>query len=306
MPGPTCQCYDHSTQGRLIGTARTLMIITFLLLISTHVRAQVMTLEETIEIIERNNPMLKPYESKAQALDEYAAGARSWMAPMVGVGTFMTPYPGQEVMEMDKGSIMYSVEQQFPSAGRLKATSRYMQSQAQVQRTAARQQFNVLRADARMIYYQWLVAEKQSATLQDNLTTLNLMLELAEVRYPYNQGSLGDIYKLKGKIAEGVNMIAMNEGIIGESRARLLSMMNLPFDTTLMIDTATTVKPITQVDTAGLYQRRSDLIALEQRIRTMELGREAQLAQGRPEFKLRFDHMQPLATTCRSSSPQWV
>lgn len=295
MTGPTLTHRFQAMIKRDHASSLKLMVITLILTLAfMQVGAQVMTLEETIQTIERNNPMLKPYESKAQALDEYATGARSWMAPMVGVGTFMTPYPGQEVMEMDKGSIMFSVEQQIPNAGRLKATSKYMQSQAQIQRTTARQQFNMLRADARMLYYQWLVAEKRTATLEDNLATLKLMLELAEVRYPYNQGSLGDIYKLKGKIAEGVNMIAMNEGIIGESRARLLSMMNLPFDTTLMIDTTTTVAPITQVDTTGLLQRRTDLLALEQRIRSMELGREAQLAQGKPEFKLRFDHMQPL------------
>jgi hypothetical protein len=31
-------------------------------------------------------------------LDTYAEGAKSWMAPMVGVGTFMTPYPKQTLM----------------------------------------------------------------------------------------------------------------------------------------------------------------------------------------------------------------
>jgi cobalt-zinc-cadmium efflux system outer membrane protein len=280
----------------VVSVVRNVGVVTVLVsALTTQVAAQVMTLDETIETIARNNPMLKQYESKAQAMDIYAEGAKSWMAPMVGVGTFMTPYPGQNAEEMNKGSIMFSVEQQIPNAGRQKATTQYMQSQSAIQRTVGQRQLNALRGTARMAYYQWLAAEKKRATLNANIKTLELMRQLAEVRYPYNQGSLGDVYKLSGKIAEAQNMLTENEGNIGQARATLIALMNLPHDTSLMIDTtvSVTVHP-ESIDTAALYQRRSDLRELDQRIISMELNRTAQQAQAKPEFKLRFDHMQPL------------
>jgi cobalt-zinc-cadmium efflux system outer membrane protein len=59
--------------------------------------------------------MLQEYDNKVKALNTYTEGAKSWMAPMVGAGTFMTPYPGQLLMdERDKGSVMISVEQDIP------------------------------------------------------------------------------------------------------------------------------------------------------------------------------------------------
>ncbi|HTF21386.1 MAG TPA: TolC family protein [Chryseolinea sp.] len=271
------------------------LLVTAMSGLSASVTAQVMTLDEAIETVSNNHPMLKQFESKAQALDVYADGAKSWMAPMVGVGTFMTPYPGQNAEEMNKGAIMFSLEQQIPNAGRQKASSDYMRSQSAIVRSAGQRQLNTLRAEARTWYYQWLVAEKKRATLGANVKTLDLMRELAEVRYPYNQGSLSDIYKLNAKIAEAQNRLTANEGNIGESRARLIALMNLPSNTPLMVDTTLSVPVYTaSIDITALYQRRSDLRELDQRITSMQLNRAAQLAQARPDFKIRFDHMQPL------------
>lgn len=257
--------------------------------------AQVMTLDEAIGTVSNNHPILKQFESKAQALDIYADGAKSWMAPMVGVGTFMTPYPGQNAEEMDKGAIMFSVEQQIPNARSQKANADYMRSQSEIQRSAGQRQLNALRAATRMNYYQWLAGEKKRTILSANIKTLDLMRQLAEVRYPYNRGSLSDIYKLTAKIAEAQNMLTENEANIDQARAGLIALMNLPPDAPLMIDTTVSVHVHPEaIDTAALYQRRRDLRELDQRIASMELNRTAQLALAKPEFRIRFDHMQPL------------
>jgi outer membrane protein TolC len=254
---------------------------------------QVVTLDETIETISRNHPRLQQLETRAQALDAYAEGARSWMAPMVGVGTFMTPYPGQNAEEMNKGAIMFSIEQTVPSPGRLKTSSDYMRSQSAIQRSTVQQQRNTLRTEARMAYYRWLAAEKKRSALSASARTLTLMKQLAEVRIPYNQGSIGDVYKLNAKLAETENELTANEANIGQVRAQLLALMNLPTETPLMIDTTLLVHA-DMADTAGLVQRRSDLRELDLRIASMQLNRTAQLAQAKPELKIRFDHMQPL------------
>jgi cobalt-zinc-cadmium efflux system outer membrane protein len=257
--------------------------------------AQVVTLDEAIEATGRNHPMVKQFETKAQALDSYAEGAKSWMAPMVGVGTFMTPYPGQNAEEMNKGAVMISAEQTIPNPRRLKAASEYMRSQSAIQRSAGQQQFNNLRAETRMVYYRWLASAKKETALKANIKTLDLMRQLAEVRYPYNQGSLSDVYKLTAKLAEAQNNLVTNEGNIGQFRAQLIALMNLPSNTPLMIDTTLSIHVHTQLpDTAGLFQRRSDLREIDQRIESMRLNRAVQLAQAKPELRIRFDHMQPL------------
>src|SRR4051794_22673415 len=70
--------------------------------------SQTYSLDSMLSVINRNNPMLQEYDSKVKAMNAYTEGAKSWMAPMVGVGTFMTPYPGQKVMESrDKGFWMF-------------------------------------------------------------------------------------------------------------------------------------------------------------------------------------------------------
>ena len=57
--------------------------------------AQVISLDSVLRTIDLRNPMLQEYDNKVKALNIYTEGAKSWMAPMVGAGTFMTPYPGQ-------------------------------------------------------------------------------------------------------------------------------------------------------------------------------------------------------------------
>ena len=61
--------------------------------------AQVITLDSVLLLIDKRNPMLQEYDNKVKALNTYAEGAKSWMAPMVGAGTFMTPYPNQMLMD---------------------------------------------------------------------------------------------------------------------------------------------------------------------------------------------------------------
>ncbi|MDQ2658184.1 MAG: TolC family protein, partial [Bacteroidota bacterium] len=83
---------------------------------------QVLTLDSVLALIERNNPSLKEYDNRVQALHEYAAGAKSWMAPMVGAGTFMVPYANEKnVHEADKGAWMFTVEQDIPNPAKLNA-----------------------------------------------------------------------------------------------------------------------------------------------------------------------------------------
>ncbi len=278
---------------------RTLYSIAVLLtLITAPVYAQVMTLDTVLYRINKQNPMLQEYDAKVKALNAYTEGARSWMAPMVGAGTFMTPYPGQTVMEeRDRGSVMFSIEQEIPNPAKLNANKNYLQSKAGVEQQARAYQYNTLRAEAKMLYYQWLVAAQKVNVLQENERIAGLMLKLAKIRYPYNQGSLGNIYKVEGRLSEVQNMLLMTQATIEEKSYRLKTLMNIPATDSIMIDTATVVDFKTNpsiYDTAALGASRSDIKQIDQTIEVMRLNQQLQQYQAKPDFKIRFDHMQPI------------
>lgn len=260
--------------------------------------AQVISLDSVLRTIDLRNPMLQEYDNKVKALNIYTEGAKSWMAPMVGAGTFMTPYPGQLLMdERDKGSVMISFEQDIPNPGKLNANKNYFASRASVEEQGRAKQFNMLRSEAKSLYYQWLVSEKKMSILKENERIMELMVKISRIRYPYNQGSLGNIYKAEGRLYEVKNMQTMTLGEIEERRFRLKGLMNIPHDTPIEVDTTTQISfeaDQLMYDTAALGNQRSDVKQIDKTIDVMRFNQKVQQSQGKPDFKIRFDHMQPL------------
>jgi cobalt-zinc-cadmium efflux system outer membrane protein len=275
-------------------------IAILLLFVTAPVYAQVLTLDTVLHRIDKQNPMLQEYDAKVKALNAYTEGARSWMAPMVGAGTFMTPYPGKKVMEeRDRGYVMFSFEQEIPNPAKLSANKNYLQSKAGVEQQARAFQYNALRAEAKTLYYQWLVAAQKVNVLHENERIADLMLKLAKIRYPYNQGSLGNIYKVEGRLSEVQNMLLMTQATIEEKSYRLKTLMNIPATDSIMIDTATVVDFQSNqsiYDTAALRANRSDIKQIDQTIEVMRLNQQLQQYQAKPDFKLRFEHMEPIGS----------
>ncbi|WP_162426765.1 TolC family protein [Pontibacter pudoricolor] len=257
---------------------------------------QTITLDSVLQRISKNNPMLQQYDYRARAMDAYAEGAKSWMAPMVGGGVYMTPYPGAEVMnESDKGSLMISAEQTIPNPAKQRAKEKYMQSKAGIERATKEVQYNELRAQAKTAYYNWVVLEKQLDVLEDNERIMEFMMKLARIRYPYSQSKLGSIYKAEARLHEVQNMQNMVAAQIAQQNTQLNNLMNLPQTTTYKIDTTIVVIPPAlqqrTVDSTYLAGARSDIRQLDRTIESMRLGVEMEKKERLPEFSLRFDHM---------------
>jgi hypothetical protein len=104
------------------------IIISCLLLNVTAAVAQTLSLDAILTNVKTNNPQLK-YDADIQSMDAAAKGARSWMAPQVSTGLFMTPYN----INPDMGSYMIGVTQMIPNASRLKADSDYMNAMSSVE-----------------------------------------------------------------------------------------------------------------------------------------------------------------------------
>jgi len=268
-----------------------------LLLAAFSLQAQnrVLTLDSVMHYVHHNNLMLQEHSLQSEALREYAKGAKSWMAPMAGGGVFMYPYPGQGQMEgRDKGMVMLSAQQEIPNPTKLRVRKRYMLSRAATEEVGHEVMLNQIRAKAKAAYYQWVVLEKKKAVLQESERIMQFMLKLAQVRYPYNQGTLGNIYAAEARQREIQNMLLMTSSEITMKNIDLNMLMSLSPYTRFAIDTVVKVpEPIAAVDMAYINTARSDIQQVNRRIEEMQLNLQLENLARKPDFSIRFDHMTP-------------
>jgi outer membrane protein TolC len=256
----------------------------------------VISLDSVLQRIDQNNVLLQSYGLRAKGYQSSATAATAWMAPMVGVGTFMTPYPFQKVMEArDKGSLMLRAEQDIPNRAKQNAKRNYIASQGNVELATRAVTLNDFKAQAKSLYYSWLVAEQRIKVLLQNERIMATMKKIEEVRYPYNQSQLGNVYKIDARIEENRNMIRMQEGEIARARAYLNSLMNKTGNEVFAIDTTYTPEFSPALhDTASLATTRGDVLRMNESIRSMQLNIEAMKVEKKPDFRIQLDHMNPL------------
>lgn len=259
-----------------------------------------LSLDSILQRIDKNNLLLQSYALKAESFKHSAKAATAWMAPMVGVGTFMTPYPGQMIMdEGDKGSLMLQLEQDIPNPLKTNANKRYIESKGKVENETRGVTLNLYKTQAKRLYFSWLVAQQKITVLEQNEKIMQTMKKIEEIRYPFNQSKLGSVYQTTAKLEENRNMIRMQEGEIAKARAWLNSLMNEKGNAEFKIDTS--YQPVfilaASLDTDVLAKARNDIRKMDYSIQSMELNIEAMKKQSRPDFKVRFDHMSPLTKT---------
>lgn len=255
---------------------------------------EVLNLEQILQEIQNNNPALKTYDSRAKGQDARVEGARAWMAPMVGAANYMTPYPGAKVMdENDRGAVMLSAEQNIPNPARTRAKAEYLAAQSSVTMAERGITANELRARAKELYYKLLVTYRTISFQKENRAIMQNMKKLAEIRYPYNQGQLNQVFKAEGRIYEAENMILMSEGEIRSAKISLNVLMYRSPDSELSIDTAYKVQfnPVAALDTAYLAEHRSDIVRMDRSVRAMQLNIEQMKKEAKPDFRVRYEHM---------------
>jgi outer membrane protein TolC len=257
---------------------------------------RLVTLDSILLVINENNPMLKDFRYRAEAMTAFAAGAKSLMAPEIGGGPWMFPYPGTKVMdERDKGQIMLSVQQKFTNPAKLRANQTYLNSKAAIEKAGETFTYNELRTVAKTSFFQWIVLEKKKIILQENEEIIRLVLKISQVRYPYNQSKLGNIYKAEGRLHEVNNMILMNDNEIIQKNILLNQLMNLPKELRFSIDTTVQYRQFVPelTDTSTLAQNRSDIRKIDKSIQSMRLNQTLESYQARPDFTLNYNHMIP-------------
>lgn len=241
--------------------------------------------------------MLFAYDAKTNALDAYAAGAKSWMPPQVGAGFFMTPYDSRmwrsEGGNPGMGSFMLSAEQMFPNRAKLKANYNYMKSMGRVEAENRSYQRNQLIGEAKMNYYEWAIMLNKQAVLKESEDLLNLVIKSSEIRYQYGSEKLSSIYKARAQLAELTSMQLMIENEIAQKRIMLNTLMNRDKSIDFSIDTVFTIQNYdkTLVDTSRITSARSEIAAMQRMIEVNLSRQKLERSQRLPEFGLRYDHM---------------
>jgi outer membrane protein TolC len=258
-------------------------------------QSKVLSLDTVLKKIERNHPLLKSFKQKSEAFQTYASGAKSQMAPEVGGGFWMTPYPGEKVDPMNKGQFMLSVQQKFTNPAKLNATQKYLSSQSGIEEANERIVFNELRAEARLNYAQRVALERKTTTLKESEENALLALKIAKLRYSLNQEKLGTIYKTEARIGEIQNQLVMNETQIQQKTISLNRLMNVPNSHSFAVDTSFFIIGDDLVIDATASDQ-SVIQKIDKTIESLKFNQQTELAQSKPDFSLSFSHMIPLGT----------
>ena len=259
--------------------------------------AQTLSLDEVLVLVKENNPQLKMYDAEIQSMDAAATGARSWMAPQVSTGFFMTPYNSKlwkaDEMGTGMGNYMIGVQQMIPNASKLKADSNYMNAMSSVEAENKNYTLNQLNALAKTNYYQWLVLNKKLKIANDNLLLLDYMIKSMEIRYKYSMDKMSAHYKATARYNELENTVLMMQNEISQKRVVLNTLMARDKNTAFEINSTYKFIDVNgmKLDTASLSKSRSDVKAIEKTIALNQLKIEAEKSKFLPEFGVKYDHM---------------
>ncbi|MEY3499518.1 MAG: hypothetical protein RL308_1187 [Bacteroidota bacterium] len=268
-----------------------------LILSTTNLVAQTLSLDNVLSTIKTNNPQLKMYDADIQSMDAAANGAKSWMPPQVETGFFMAPYNSKlwKATEMGPGmgNYMVGVTQMIPNASKLKADFNLMTAMSSVEKENKNYTINQLKALAKTNYFQWLVLNKKIKIADDNLLLLEYMIKSMEIRYQYNMDKLPTYYKAKSQYSTLQSMILMLQNDISQKRIMLNTLMARDKNTAFEIDEAYELKDFNLVlsDTTSLSKNRSDVQAIEKTMEINQLKIAAEKTKLLPEFGIKYDHM---------------
>ena len=264
----------------------------------------VLPLDSVLQLVERRNPAVQRYTYQAQAKEAAVAGASSWEAPKVSAGYWMTPYNQRPIREMNNGQgegmQMVSVEQMLPNPAKQRARREYLSSQAAVVQADQQNTVVQLRAQAKTLYVEQAVLTKKLAVLDENEELLRFLIKLAEARYPYNQATLPSIYDAKARLEMHLNDHRQAAARAAQNLIALNTLMNRPRGQAFAVDTAVLAAPaasLAPLDTAALAGRRSDVRSLDRALTTVRLSQNLEASRRRPDFGVRYDHMNGLGVT---------
>ncbi|HYV92369.1 MAG TPA: TolC family protein [Chitinophagales bacterium] len=262
-----------------------------------HASAQTLSLQNVLDSIERNNPLLTSYQYKINADRSMAQGAKTWMPPMIGVGPYSLPYSvanDETFFNRSEGMIMYFAEQDIPNPAKLRAKENYLLSLAAIDSADIGSSRNELFTKAKITYMDRFIAEKKLRVIAEEMALLNLMIQTDTSVYSVNQSDLASIYKAQARMHALEAMRTHERSAVTEASTILNYLMNRPQMSPFAIDTAIPFHNYNLADldtsTASVTLRRSDILKIDRSISSLQLNSALALTARKPDFNVRFEH----------------
>ncbi len=254
-----------------------------------------MKLGDILSLIQVNHPSLKMYDADIRSMDEAARGAKSWEAPELGTGFWMTPYNTslwkKSGTETGMGQYMITVTQMIPNRKELDANAKYMEAQSALNMNTKLATLNELCAAAKKSYYAWMIFQKKLTVIDESKKLLVFMMESAELRYKNNLGKLDAYYKVKAAIANIENMRLALHNEIKRQQIALNTLMNRNTQMNFSIDTSYSIKDYSIEDSSYFVQSRSDLKAIDKNVVLTYLQQDLERTKLKPQFGVNYGHM---------------
>jgi outer membrane protein TolC len=260
--------------------------------------AQTLQLTDILDSIQRSHPTLKMYDADIRSLDEAAKGARSWMAPELSSGFWMTPYnvnlwSNKGSAGTGMGQYMISVQQTFPNGRYNDANEKYMEAASSVEAESKRSALNELFSAAKDNYNALVIIGKKLLVIDEDDKLLQLMIANAETRYKNGLAKVSAYYKAKAAQGNLAGMRIRLENDALQKRIAINTLMNRDKGAAVPVDTTYSIKDYadTVFDSAYFYKNRSDLQAIDKNIQLTYLRQDLEKQSLNPQFGVQFGHM---------------
>lgn len=272
---------------------KNIFIVLMLFIIHSSLFAQkTITIDSVLKAVETNNPSLKIYDEQIKQQDALVAGANAWMPPMLGIGTFMTPYNNfSRESNLRDGSLMLTAEQEILNKSKKKSETDFLTAQSAITSAAKTNGLNELKALARSFYYDIILEQKKVEFINKNIEILSNLKKLTNIRYTYNKADLAQIYALDAKIYDGQNKLTASLSNIHISKIRLNVLMNNPYNTAINIDTSLNIVHLIETDINTLVLNRSIIKQTDAQLTSINLAQKMIANEVKPVFSISFNHM---------------
>ncbi len=273
---------------------KNLFTLSLMLLAQLNLFSQdIISIDSVLKAVEANNPELKIYDAQVKMQDALVEGAGAWKAPMVGVGTFMTPYNnfGRESNLRD-GSFMITAQQDILNKSKSQSEKAYLSAQSNITKEQKQNNLNELKAMARTFYYEVILEQRKADLINKNIDILSNLKKVANIRYTYNKADLAQIYALDAKVYEANNKLttALANAHIGKIRLNVL--MNKTYNNPLKLDTSLTINHYLLEDVDSVVANRSMIKETDAKINSLQLANKMIASEAKPDFSVSFNHMQ--------------
>lgn len=274
------------------------LLILFAIVSAVKLHAQTMQLDQIANTIQQQHPSVKMYDAEIRSLDEAAKGARSWEAPEINTGFWMTPYnPNLWKKNTDgtpgMGQYMIGVQQMLPNKKVQDAKAAWMQAMSSVNKERKNAILNNLYAEAKRNYFGWVIIKKKLSILDKDKQLLQFMIQNAEIRYKNGLGKISAYYKAKAALGNIENMqLVLNNDML-QKKIALNTLMNRDKTTNFDVDTMYSIRDFSGYifDSTTFNTARSDIKAVDEDIHLTGLQQKAESARLRPQFGISYDHM---------------